>query len=111
MKEETITVAQLNKELQEQGIKIDYLTINKKLFLMHQLSAVSLDIAVELQREFEKLSIYKFQIKHNHREIKRLCVKQTQDFFKAISIDELINFGEDTDSLHDLLYRWVGLKG
>lgn len=110
-KTETITVSELNARLRERGIQVDYGLLNRKLFLLHQLWAASYDVSRDLERDFEALGVYKFEVKHAHKEIKRLLSKQTQALYRSVSLDDFIDFGTDTDSLISLLYEWAGIKG
>lgn len=85
--------------------------INIRLLLLVQLSSLQINIAQEIEQCLRKHDAYNFKIKHNHKKIVdfiRGC--GNSEFYKNLSIDQMVAMGEDADSLEDIVYRWCGLR-
>ena len=84
---------------------------NVLLSLAGQLSDLQANIAVELEQIYKAHGVYGFEIKHNHKQIKKLIKENTSsEFFKRINDQQAIAWGEDGETLERMVYSWAGLE-
>lgn len=81
------------------------------LLLMSHLSTLQLNISTELEELYTSKGIYRFSIKHKHKEIKKLIAEHSQDnFFKKFQNNHIDLYTNDAEALESVVYAWAGLQ-
>lgn len=86
--------------------------INVRLMLLVQLSLLQLNIAWEVEQCFRKHNVYNFNIKHNHKKIVNFIKGcGNSDFWNHLTQEQIDALLCDADTIEDVIYRLVGLRG
>lgn len=95
--------------LKKDGIDLDKMRLNRLLMLMHHLSALAADVALEVELLLNQQGKFRYEIKHTHKMIRKLIAQNYKHLFGRLSDEQIEAYGEDSDDLEKLVYKWAGL--
>lgn len=95
--------------LKYDGIELDKLRLNKLLMVMHHLSALAGDVAMEVELLLNQQGKFKYEIKHTHRMVRKLIAQNHKHLFGKLTDEQIELYGEDSDDLEKIVYKWAGL--
>lgn len=84
--------------------------ISRMLLLSYHLSTLQMNVWNSLENIFKRNGFYKFEIKHNHRQIKKLVRASYPDFMKALDDRKADALCSDTEEFERIVYDWAGIK-
>lgn len=84
--------------------------LNNRLLLLAQLSTLQENVCSDVERIFKEHGFYRFDIKHNHKQIKRLVKTNFSQFFDTMSPEQLDMYCNDADDLQKLVNKWAGIN-
>lgn len=79
---------------------------DRLLILMHLLSTLQMECGKEIEELLNKGSVYRHEVKHNHRQIQALIRKNMKNIFGNMAIEEIDRYCEDFDELKQLIFKW-----
>lgn len=85
--------------------------ININLLLLLQLNSLCLNLANEIRDIYQTRGEYKLNIKHYHKQIKDLIMRNYNGrCWEALTLEQIAVIGEDADDLEELVLAWANNK-
>ena len=84
--------------------------LNNRLLLLAQLSTLQENVCSDVERIFKEHGFYRFEIKHNHKQIKKLVKTNFSQFFDTLSPEQLDMYCDDADDLQELVNKVAGIN-
>lgn len=85
--------------------------ININLLLLLQLNSLCLNLANEIRDIYQTRGEYKLNIKHYHKQIKDLIMRNSNGrCWEALTLEQIAVIGEDADDLEELVLAWANNK-
>lgn len=104
-REEVGTLYEFSKGMNDEDMK----QRNTYLLLLHLLSSIQMECCKGIEEILNRQGKYRFEVRHNHRQIMALVRKNMRNIFDGMSYDSIDSYVEDYDRLKDAIFRWAGL--